>query len=137
MQINPYLFFNGDCEDAFKFYQRVLGGEIVAMITHASTPAAEHVAPELQNKIIHARLVVDGRVLMGSDSPPEYFKPMAGCSVSVNVDEPAEAERIFKELSENGSVQMPMEETFWAIRFGMLTDRFGIPWMINSERPQP
>ena len=134
MQLNPYLFFNGQCEAAFKFYERILGGKIVAMMPHQGTPAAEGVPPEWRKKIIHARLVVGDNVLMGSDAPPGRQDEMKGFSVTLGIDDPREAERIFHALAENGTVRMPIQETFWALRFGMLADQFGTPWMINCER---
>jgi PhnB protein len=135
MQLNPYLTFNGQCEAAFKFYERVLGGKIVAMIPHEGSPAAEHVPSEWRNKIMHARLAVGDKVLMGSDAPPGHQEDMKGFSVSLGIDDPKDAERIFHALAENGTVRMPIQETFWAVRFGMLVDRFGTPWMINCEKP--
>jgi PhnB protein len=134
MQMNPYLFFSGNCEAAFKFYEKALGGKIEAMLPHEGTPAAEHVPAEWRSKIMHARLVVGPLVLMGSDAPPQFQKPMQGFSVSLGIDKPAEAERVFKALSESGTVTMPLEKTFWAERFGMLVDQFGTPWMINCEK---
>ena len=135
MQMNPYLTFKGQCEVAFKFYEKVLGGKIVAMMPHEGTPAADHVPAEWRGKIMHARLVLDDdRVLMGSDAPPGMQEEMKGFSVTLGVDKPAEAERIFHALAEDGTVRMPIQETFWATRFGMLTDRFGTPWMINCEK---
>ena len=136
MQLNPYLFFDGRCQEAFEVYERVLGGKIVMMLTHGETPAAEHVPAEWKSKIIHARLMLGDRALMGSDAPPGHFEPPKGFSAQVGVDDPAEAERIFHALAENGKVTMPIAETFWAVRFGMLVDRFGIPWMINCENAQ-
>jgi PhnB protein len=133
MQLNPYLFFNGQCEAAFKFYAELLGGKIIAMMTHAGTPAENQVPPEWREKIIHARMVIGGQLLMGSDAPPGHFQQPQGFSVSLLVDEPEDAERIFHTLAENGTVKMPLQKTFWAIRFGMLVDRFGIPWMVNCE----
>jgi len=133
MQLNPYLFFNGQCETAFKFYAELLGGQIIAMMTHAGTPAENQVPPEWREKIIHARMVIGDQVLMGSDAPPGHFQPPQGFSVSLMVDNAEDAERIFPTLAENGTVKMPLQKTFWAIRFGMLVDRFGIPWMINCE----
>jgi len=133
MQLNPYLFFNGQCEAAFKFYAQLLGGKILAMMTHAGTPAENQVPPEWREKIIHARMVIGDQVLMGSDAPPGHFQPPQGFSVSLMVDNAEDAERIFPILAENGTVKMPLQKTFWAIRFGMLVDRFGIPWMINCE----
>jgi PhnB protein len=133
VQMNPYLTFNGNCEAAFTFYQKVLGGTIDAMITHEGAPAAMQVPPEWLKKIMHARLVIGERVLMGSDAPPTHYEPMKGFSVTLGIDTPAEAERVFNALAENGTVRMPLEKTFWAERFGMLTDQFGTPWMINCE----
>jgi len=133
MQLNPYLFFNGQCEAAFKFYAELLGGKILAMMTHAGTPAENQVPPEWREKIIHARMVIGEQLLMGSDAPPGHFHQPQGFSVSLMVDEPEDAERIFHTLAENGTVKMPLQKTFWAIRFGTLVDRFGIPWMVNCE----
>ena len=134
MQLNPYLFFNGKCEAAFRFYEKVLGGKIVAMMTHEETPIADQVAPEMRKAIIHARLAIGDKVIMGSDAPPDRYDAAKGFSVTVGVEEPAEAERIFAALSKDGTIRMPMEETFWAHRFGMLVDQYGIPWMINCEK---
>ena len=134
MKLNPYLTFNGTCEQAFKAYAKILGGELVAMIPHEGTPAAEHVSTDWRKKIVHARLATDGTVLMGSDAPPDRYQPMQGFSVTLNIKEPAEAERVFNALADGGSVRMPLGETFWATKFGMVTDRFGTPWMINCER---
>ena len=134
MQLSPYLNFNGQCEAAFKFYEKCLGGKIEAMITIAGTPAEEHAPPELRNKILHARLIVGGDALMGSDAPPDRYEAPKGFSVSLQIDDPADAERIFHALAENGIVQMPIQQTFWADRFGMLVDQFGIPWMINCGK---
>jgi PhnB protein len=133
MQMNPYLFFPGQCEAAFKFYAKVLGGEIIAMMPHEGTPAAENVPPAWRSKIIHARMVVGDKVLMGSDAPPDHQQAMQGFSVTLGIDDPAEAERVFHALAENGTVRMPIGKTFWAERFGMLVDQFGTPWMVNCE----
>ena len=131
MQVNPYLFYNGNCEAAFKYYEKVLGGEIEAMLPHEGTPAAEHTPPEWQKKIIHAKISIDGEVLMASDAPPGHFHQPQGFSVSLTVEDLANAERKFKALSEGGSVNMPFAKTFWAKGFGMCVDQFGIPWMVN------
>ncbi|MDQ2731228.1 MAG: VOC family protein [Armatimonadota bacterium] len=135
MKLNPYLNFNGNCEAAFKFYEQVLGGKMEAMMNHEGTPAMEHIPAEWAKKIMHARINVGGTILMGSDSPPQYQSEAHGFCVSLLVDTPAEAERVFAALSENGQVEMPLEETFWATRFGMLKDQFGTPWMVNCEKP--
>jgi PhnB protein len=134
MKLNPYLFFNGQCEAAFKFYEQCLGGKIVAMVRHAGTPAEKEVPANWRDKIIHARLVVGDEVLMGSDAPPDRFEAPKGFTVTLGIDDPAEAERVFNALAEKGTVRMPFQQTFWALRFGMLVDRFGIPWMINCEQ---
>lgn len=135
MQLNPYLMFNGTCEAAFKFYAEALGGKIVAMLPHEGSPMEQQVPPEWRKKIMHARLIFGDEVLMGSDCPPDRYEPMKGFSVTLGVDDPAEAERIFDALSPGATIGMPIQETFWARRFGMLVDRFGTPWMINCEKP--
>jgi PhnB protein len=135
MQLNPYLNFNGQCEAAFKFYEKTLGGKIEAMFTHAGTPAEQQTPPEWRDKILHARLTVGDNVLMASDAPSDCYEEPKGFSVSLQINDPKEAERIFYALAENGKVQMAIQETFWAARFGMLVDQFGIPWMINCEKP--
>ena len=131
MQVNPYLFYNGNCEAAFKYYEKVLGGEIEAMLTHEGTPAAEHTPPEWQKKIIHAKISIDGEVIMASDAYPGHFHQPQGFSVSLQVEDPADAERRFKALAEGGSVNMPFAKTFFSKGFGMCVDQFGIPWMVN------
>jgi PhnB protein len=134
MQINPYLLFNGNCEEAFKFYEKLFGGKIETMMTHAGTPAGEHVPAEWGEKILHVSLKVGDQILMASDAPPGHFEKPQGFSVSLGIKDPADAERIFNGLAENGKTTMPFAETFWAYRFGMAVDRFGIPWIINCEK---
>jgi len=95
VQLNPYLLFSGQCEAAFKFYERCLGGKIVAMMTHEGTPAAEHVPAEWRKTILHGRLVVGDGVLMGSDAPPDRYEVPKGFSVSLQINDPADAERVF------------------------------------------
>jgi PhnB protein len=131
MKLNPYLIFNGECEAAFKFYEHCLGGKIDAMMPHAGTPAEEHVPAAWRDKILHASMTIDGEVLMASDAPPDQYQKPQGFSVTLHIKDPAEAERVFDALAEGGTIQMLLEQTFWATRFGMLTDRFGTPWMIN------
>ena len=134
MKINPYLLFTGNCEQAFKYYEQHLGGKIVAMLTHEGTPAAEHTPPEWLKKILHARMDIGDQMLMASDAPPGRQEHPQGFSVSLDIENAAEGERVFKALSENGEVRMPFQQTFWAYRFGMLVDQFGIPWMINCAK---
>jgi PhnB protein len=135
MQLNAYLNFDGQCEAAFRFYQKCFGGEIFAMIPFGETPAGEHVPAELHNKIMHARLVIGDQVLMGSDTTPMCpYEGVKGASVALNVKTPEEAEHLYNALTENGTVQMALQETFWAARFGSFVDQFGVPWLINCEK---
>lgn len=142
MKINPYLMFNGDCEAAFKFYEQCLGGKITMMMPHKEAPSANQVPTEWHDKIMHACLELnvggaspgETRLLMGSDSPPDYFEAPQGFYVQISVDEPAEAERLFQALAANGKVKMPIAQTFWSVRFGMLVDQFGTSWMINCAQ---
>lgn len=137
MKINPYLIFNGDCKEAFTFYAQCLPGTIEAMMTFGETPARDHVPEDCRDRIIHVRLLAGDQVLMGSDTTPERpYNGINGCSVSLNVTRIAEAERVFAALADGGTIQMPLEATFWAVRFGMLVDRFGVPWMVNCETDQ-
>ena len=133
MQLNPYLNFNGNCAAAFKFYEKCLGGKIAMMMTFAESPMAEQVPAAHRDKVMHARMTIGDQVLMGSDAPPDRFETMKGFSVSLSVDNAAGAEKIFNALAANGTVQMPIQKTFWAERFGALVDQFGTPWMINCE----
>jgi PhnB protein len=133
MQVNAYLLFDGRCEEAFRFYEKCFGGKIVAMLTHKGTPAEQQVPVRWVDKILHARLDIGDQVLMASDAPPDRYEKPAGFSVSLQVKTPAEAERLFNALAEKGEIRMPLEKTFWSPSFGMLVDRFGIPWMINCE----
>jgi PhnB protein len=135
MQLNPYLSFDGNCKAAFQFYAEALRGQIPFSMTYGESPMAAQTPTDHRDRIMHTRLVIDGQVLMGSDAPPERYQPAKGITVTISVDEPAEAERIFAALAQGGTVEMPIGETFWARRFGMLTDRFGTPWMINCEKP--
>ncbi|HEX9463149.1 MAG TPA: VOC family protein [Alphaproteobacteria bacterium] len=136
MQLNPYLAFNGDCEAAFKFYEQVFRGKTLMTMRYGESPMATQTPPDWRNKIMHTRMSIGDVALMGSDAPPDRYQKPQGVMVSVGIDAPPEAERVFQALSEGGVVTMPIQETFWAQRFGMLTDRFGIPWMVNCEKPQ-
>jgi len=133
MNVNAYLTFDGRCEAAFALYAQVLGGKITAMMRHAGTPMEAHAPPEWRDKILHARMEIGQSVLMASDAPPGRYETPRGFSVSILIDDVAEAERVFHALAEGGSVGMPIQKTFWAERFGMLVDRFAIPWMVNCE----
>ncbi|HET7300834.1 MAG TPA: VOC family protein [Oleiagrimonas sp.] len=138
MNINPYLFFDGNCREAFEFYARCLGVEVKAMLSMSDGPGSEQVPADKRDLIMHACIAVGDDLLMasdwgcGMDSPP--FEAPRGFSVSLNVDSVAEAERVYTALAEGGRANMPLDKTFFAERFGMLTDRFGVPWMVNCEK---
>jgi PhnB protein len=133
MQVNPYLSFKGECEAAFKFYEQCLGGQLGAIFRYAGTPLADQVPADWQDKVMHGSLTLGDQVLMGADLAPDQYKELKGFSLSLQIKSTADAERIFHELAKDGRVVMPLEQTFWAARFGMLVDRFGIPWLINCE----
>ena len=137
VHLDAYLFFDGNCAEAMRFYEKVLGGRIEMMQTYAGSPSAQDVAPDKANRIMHARLELDGRALMASDAISEDpFEGARGFALSLNYHSVDEGHRVFQALSDGGTVQMPMQQTFWAAAFGMLTDRFGTPWMINvNEHP--
>ena len=133
MQMNPYVSFKGDCEAAFKLYERCLGGELGMIFRYAGTPLANQVPAEWSDKIMHGSLKVGDQVLMGGDVAPDRYEEPKGFSMSLHIKSTAEAERVFHELAKDGRVVMPLEQTFWSARFGMVVDRFGIPWLINCE----
>ena len=134
MQVNPYLTFNGQCKDAFKFYEQVLGGKILFSMTWGESPMAKEMPPGTGDFIMHTTLDAGGSLLMGADAPPGRYEKPQGISVSLHLKDAAEGERVFNKLAENGNVQMPFQKTFWAAGFGMCVDRFGIPWMVNCEQ---
>jgi len=133
MQVNPYLSFNGQCEAAFKLYEQCLGGQLGAIFRYGGSPMANQVPPDWQDKVMHGSVTVGQQVLMGGDVAPLGYEEPKGFSLSIQIKDTAEAERIFRELGEGGDVTLPLEKTFWAERFGMLVDRFGIAWMINCD----
>ncbi|VXB82030.1 PhnB protein [Pseudomonas sp. 8AS] len=140
MKIHAYLFFAGQCAEAMGFYAQCLGGELNLMRFSDNPEGAEGVPAEYRERILHACLMVGEEVLMASDSLPEQGCGSAseatgvkGCAMSLQVDSIREAERLFAALSAGGQVRMPLQQTFWAARFGMLEDRFGVAWMINCE----
>jgi PhnB protein len=137
MMLNPYLFFDGNCEAAFKFYEKTLGGKIEAMMhtEQAPTDAQCAMGDSMKGKVMHAFMRIGDFSLMASDSPRELFQKPQGSAVCLNYDDAAEAERIFKALSEGGTVPMPAGPTFFARFFGMCTDKFGTQWMVNCALP--
>ena len=134
MKLNPYLNFNGNCEEAFQFYSKVLGGKDLQVMKFRDTPMGTQVPESDKDMVAHARFMASDTTLMGSDAPGGRYNKPQGYAVNINVDTPEDAERIFAGLSEGGDIGMPIQETFWAQRFGMVTDRFGTHWMVNCEK---
>ena len=132
--LDQYIFFDGQCAEAMRFYERTLGGKMQTLMTYGESPVPdEHsCGPGMKDRVMHACLVLDGRMLMASDSPPGMYQPMAGFSISLNYPTAAEARRVFDVLAEGGKVMMPIGKTFWADAFGAFTDRFGTPWMVGG-----
>ena len=135
MQFIPYLDFDGQCREAFDFYATVFKGQITMRMTYGESPMAADMPQETHSRVMHSQLESAGGVLMGADGPP-HDASNRGC-VNAQVDTPAEAERIFSALSDGAEIQMPLAETFWAHRFGMLVDRYGKGWMVNCMKPLP
>lgn len=131
MQVNPYLFFNGNCEAALKFYQKVLGAKVEGMLRYDTGPADMPVPPEWKDKVLHASILIDGEVVMASDAFPGDFHQPQGFAVALQVDDPVDAERRFKALAEGGAIKMEFGKTFFSRGFGMCVDQFGTPWMVN------
>lgn len=134
MEVNPYLMFNGNCAEALKFYEQVLGAKVLFSTPFEGSPACDTVPADWADKILHATLSIGDSKIMASDAPPGHYQAPQGIQVSLSLQDPAKGEEIFNALSENGQVQMPYQPTFWAAGFGMCTDRFGIPWMVNAEQ---
>lgn len=135
LNIDVYLTFSGNCEEAMNFYQKVLGGEITYMQRHADAPegCGFPVPAGWDQKIMHASLQLANMTLMGTDNAPENFEKPQGYHISLSLKDEAEARRVFTELSDGGSIIMPLEKTFWAKLFGLFNDRYGISWMVNYE----
>ena len=135
MKMLTYVNFAGTCAEAFRFYEKHLGGKIGMMMTHGQAPDQSQVKPEWKDAVLHARLSIGETELKGAAIP--NAQPMRSAYLALNVDSDADAERIFSALSDKGDVLMPMQETFFATRFAQVRDRFGINWMIIRERPMP
>ncbi|NMY39978.1 VOC family protein [Pseudomonas sp. WS 5013] len=133
MNIHAYLIFDGRCAEAFRFYAEAIGGELQLM-SFADSPVYADVPPEHRERTMHACLSRDGQLLMGSDTMPgQPYEGIKGCHISLQAEDMAQAERLFQALAAGGQVQMPLQRTFWAEGFAMLSDRFGVPWMINCS----
>lgn len=134
MEVSPYLMFNGNCAEAFKFYEETLGAKIQVIMPFKDSPASDSVPAEFADKVLHASMMIGSTMVMASDAPPGQYSQPQGISISLGLKDAAKGEQIFNALSDNGQVQMPYQATFWAAGFGMCVDRFGIPWMINVEQ---
>ena len=140
MQLNPYLHFNGNCEAALKFYEKNLGGTLGMVMRYSDAPPPKDKdqacgnMENMANKIMHARITIGEQIVMASDCPEGKAEPMKGFCLNLNFTKPGDADRVFNALLEKGHAIMPIAETFWAVRFGMLVDQFGVPWMVNCER---
>jgi PhnB protein len=136
VQLHTYLNYGGNCEEAFKFYERHLGGKISMLMRHGDQPDGPPAPPELRGTVMHARMDLGGTELLGADVSPHRFQPMRSAYLSLTLESTEEAERVIGLLSEGGEVFMPMQETFFASRFAMLRDRFGTSWMLLHPKPR-
>jgi len=134
MSCHPNLTFDGRCEAAFRLYEECFRGKTVFQMTYENAPGDFGALPDWGKKIFHATFEASGMKFAGGDQPPERYQKPQGFAMQYNLSDPGEADRIFSRLSANGTVQMPLQETFWAARFGVVTDEFGIPWVINCEK---
>ena len=137
MPFHPYLFFGGNCREAFTRYQEIFGGDLFVMdMKDAPQSDPQQIPPGKEHYVIHAALTFDGHLLMASDDPmTENFGPVQGMMVSFSTPDPEEAKRVFEALAEGGTAAQPMMETFFSPAWGMVTDRFGTPWMIGADQP--
>jgi len=137
VELNTYLNYGGNCEEAFRFYERHLGGTITMLTKHGENPQPQPGIPaDWVGKVLHARIRLGGAELFGADIPKERFQPIRSAYLSLTLDSDRETERVFGLLSDGGEVYMPMQETFFATRFAMLRDRFGTSWMLINPRPR-
>ena len=135
MRTSSHLHFKGNCHEAFQFYAKTLRGKVVFAMTYGESPVSTQTSAKERGQIMHARVDFGGQYLLGMDASAGRYRRPQGFNVMIEVDKPPEAERIFTALARGGTISMPVQETFWAHRFGMCTDRFGIPWMINCGKP--
>ncbi|MBI2690153.1 MAG: VOC family protein [Acidobacteria bacterium] len=138
MNLNPRigLSFDGQCEAAFEFYERCLNGKVAFMLRWGESPMAKDAPAEWEGKILRATFVIGDTTLLGADALPGSYEAPQGFSILLGPQDPDETDRLFHALAENGIVRMPLQETFWARRFGVVTDQFGIPWTFNCEKPE-
>src|SRR6267154_1453035 len=135
MRMNTYVNFRGKCTEAFRYYERHLGAKVGMMMTHAQSPDQSRVGSEWKDAVLHAHISIGDTELMAADIP--NAEPMRSAYLTLKMDSNIEAERIVAALSDGGQVLLPIQETFFASRFGQVRDRFGINWMILHERQSP
>jgi PhnB protein len=133
MTMAPYLSFKGDCEAAFQFYQSALNGKVGELFRYGGSPMENEVPTDWKNRIMHGSVTIGGQTVMGADTAPEKYERPQGFSLALNIHDAGDAERMFRALANGGKVIVALEKTFWAERFGIVIDRFGIPWAINCE----
>lgn len=136
MQLHTYLNYGGNCEEAFKFYEKHLGGTITMLMRHSEAPDPRNVPAGWEKAVLHARMDLGGTELLGADIPPDRFQPMRSAYLSLTLDSDREADRVFALLSDGGQIFMPMQDTFFASRFAMLRDKFGTSWMLLHPKPR-
>lgn len=131
-KVTPYLSFDGNCREAMRFYEKVLDGKLHALLSNAETPAAEHIPPGNEDRIMHAYLTFDGAELMAGDALAGSYQPMKGLSLALTYEKVEDARRVFDAFADGGKVTMPFEKSFWAEGVGMVTDRYGTAWIVNG-----
>jgi PhnB protein len=134
MRLNTHLNFDSNCRAAFEYYAKCLGGKVKMAMTYGESPMALHLPAEDHGKVMHATLEIGDQLLTGADLPTGRYGKPQGFDVLLSVESAEEAERVFNALADGGAIQMPLQETFWALRFGMVEDQFGTPWMVNCEK---
>lgn len=135
MEANIHLTFKGQCEEAFNFYQDVFGGKITLMLSYGNSPDGVRTPPEWKDKIVHANLEIGNTEISGVDILPEDYQPPQGFFALLEVEGASQTKQIFEALSKDGTIKMPLQKTFWSAYFGVVVDRFGIPWEINCTQP--
>jgi PhnB protein len=130
-----YLSFDGNCEAAFRFYEQRLGATRGPLFEYGSSPMAAQVPAGWETKVMHGSITIGALTIMGADTPPGgVYESPRGFQIMLEANDPGETERLFAALAENATIQMPLQETFWSVRFGVLTDKFGIPWTLNCAQ---
>ena len=136
MQLNSYLHFGGQCEEAFKFYEKVFGGKMGDIFRYENAPDGQPIPADWRKKIMHVSMTIGDQLLMGMDAPPDRFSKPQGFHINIAMKKASDGKKVFDELSEGGKIVMPFAATFWAPGFGMMVDRYGIPWMVNCEQAE-